>query len=130
VLIGVVKASLVGLFFMRLLHSSRMPWLAVLARLFWLAILMELTLSDYLTHPMLAYRAAAIRADARRNRTASPTISAAWIYEPRPLPYLFLFPVFSILCFVFGIGVLCCTGLRLLAPGQTCDTIGGSSDWP
>ena len=31
VLIGVVKATLVGLFFMHLLHSSRASWLAVLA---------------------------------------------------------------------------------------------------
>ena len=32
VLIGVVKASLVGLFFMHLLHSSRASWLAVAGR--------------------------------------------------------------------------------------------------
>ncbi|HTU21421.1 MAG TPA: cytochrome C oxidase subunit IV family protein [Gemmataceae bacterium] len=55
VLIGAVKASLVILFFMHLLHSSRMSWLAVLAGLFWLAILMGLTLSDYLTRHILAY---------------------------------------------------------------------------
>lgn len=55
VLIGVVKASLVILFFMHLLHSSRLSWLAVLAGLFWLVILMGLTLSDYLTRHILAY---------------------------------------------------------------------------
>jgi cytochrome c oxidase subunit 4 len=55
VLIGVLKATLVGLFFMHLLHSSRASWLAVLAGLFWLLILMALTLSDYLTRQMLAY---------------------------------------------------------------------------
>jgi cytochrome c oxidase subunit 4 len=55
VLIGVVKATLVGLFFMHLLHSSRASWLAVLAGLFWLLILMGLTLSDYLTRSVLAY---------------------------------------------------------------------------
>jgi cytochrome c oxidase subunit 4 len=55
VLIGVVKASLVGLFFMHLLHSSRAAWLAVLAGLFWLVILMGLTLSDYLSRQVLAY---------------------------------------------------------------------------
>lgn len=55
VLIGVVKASLVGLFFMHLLHSSRASWLAVLAGLFWFAILMTLTLSDYLTRHILSY---------------------------------------------------------------------------
>lgn len=55
VLIGVVKATLVGLFFMHLWHSSRASWLALLAGLFWLGILMALTLSDYLTRPVLAY---------------------------------------------------------------------------
>ncbi len=55
VLIGVVKASLVGLFFMHLLHASKASWLAVLAGLFWLAILMVLTLSDYLSRQVLAY---------------------------------------------------------------------------
>jgi len=55
VLIGVVKATLVGLFFMHLLHSSKASWLAVLAGLFWLAILMTLTLSDYLSRQTLAY---------------------------------------------------------------------------
>lgn len=55
VLIGVVKATLVGLFFMHLLHSSRASWLAVLAGIFWLLLLMTLTLSDYLTRQMLAY---------------------------------------------------------------------------
>jgi cytochrome c oxidase subunit 4 len=55
VLIGVVKATLVGLFFMHLLHSSRASWLAVLAGLFWLGILMVLTLSDYLTRNILSY---------------------------------------------------------------------------
>lgn len=55
VLIGVVKASLVGLFFMHLLHSSKASWLAVLAGLFWLLILMSLTLADYLTRQVLSY---------------------------------------------------------------------------
>lgn len=55
VLIGVVKATLVILFFMHLLHSSKASWLAVLAGLFWLGILMALTLSDYLTRHLLDY---------------------------------------------------------------------------
>lgn len=53
--IGVVKASLVGLFFMHLLHSSKASWLAVLAGLFWLGIMMALTLTDYLTRQVLAF---------------------------------------------------------------------------
>lgn len=55
VLIGVVKASLVTLFFMHLLHSSKLSWLAALAGLFWMGILMALTLSDYLTRQVMAY---------------------------------------------------------------------------
>jgi len=55
VLIGVVKASLVGLFFMHLLHSSKASWLAVIASLFWFGILIGLTLSDYLTRHLLEY---------------------------------------------------------------------------
>lgn len=55
VLIGAVKASLVILFFMHLLHATKMSWLAVLAGLFWLGFMMALTLSDYLTRQFLAY---------------------------------------------------------------------------
>jgi hypothetical protein len=36
-------------------HSSRLSWLAALAGLFWLGILMALTLSDYLSRHVLAY---------------------------------------------------------------------------
>lgn len=55
VLIGVAKATLVVLFFMHLLHAARISWLAALAGLFWLGILMALTLSDYLTRHILSY---------------------------------------------------------------------------
>jgi cytochrome c oxidase subunit IV len=55
VLIGVVKASLVVLFFMHLLHSSKLSWLAALAGLFWFGIMMGLTLTDYLTRHIMAY---------------------------------------------------------------------------
>jgi cytochrome c oxidase subunit 4 len=55
VLIGCVKALLVSLFFMHLIHSSKASWLAVLAGLFWLGILMALTLSDYLTRQVIAF---------------------------------------------------------------------------
>src|SRR6266567_8487950 len=48
-LIAMVKASLVGLFFMHLKWSSHLARLAALAALFWLAILIALSLSDYLT---------------------------------------------------------------------------------
>jgi cytochrome c oxidase subunit 4 len=47
--IGCVKAVLVALFFMHLIHSSKLMRLVVVAALFWLGILMTLTLTDYLT---------------------------------------------------------------------------------
>jgi cytochrome c oxidase subunit 4 len=54
--IGGVKALLVALFFMHLLYSNKANWLAIGAGLFWLGILLVLTLSDYLTrHQWGAY---------------------------------------------------------------------------
>jgi cytochrome c oxidase subunit 4 len=53
--IGVAKALLVALFFMHLLYGPRVNWLALGAGLFWLGILIALTLSDYLTRHWLAY---------------------------------------------------------------------------
>ncbi len=47
--IAMVKATLVALFFMHLKWSSHLARLAAIAALFWLAILMALSLSDYLT---------------------------------------------------------------------------------
>jgi cytochrome c oxidase subunit IV len=55
ILIGGVKAALVGLFFMHLLHATRASWLAVVAGLFWLLILITLTLMDYASRHTLAY---------------------------------------------------------------------------
>ncbi len=45
--IAVVKATLVVLFFMHLLHSSRLTWLVVAASLFFLGILMFYVFEDY-----------------------------------------------------------------------------------
>jgi cytochrome c oxidase subunit 4 len=53
--IACCKALLVALFFMHVLYSSRLTWLVILASLFWLGILMSLTLADYLTRHWLAY---------------------------------------------------------------------------
>jgi len=41
------KATLVVLFFMHALYSPRLIWLVALAGIFWLGILLGLTLSDY-----------------------------------------------------------------------------------
>ncbi len=53
--IASIKAILVALFFMHLLYSGRLTWLAVLAALFWLAIMLGLTLADFLTRHWLSY---------------------------------------------------------------------------
>jgi cytochrome c oxidase subunit IV len=47
--IACTKGVLVVLFFMELRHSSRLTKLAVGAGLFWFALLISLTLADYLT---------------------------------------------------------------------------------
>jgi len=53
--IAACKASLVALFFMHVLYSGRLTWIMLGAGLFWLSILMSLTLADYLTRHWLAY---------------------------------------------------------------------------
>lgn len=43
------KAVLIVLFFMHLMRSSRLIWLVALAGLFWLGLLLALTLADVLS---------------------------------------------------------------------------------
>jgi len=47
--IAVVKASLIVLFFMHGLESSRLTWMVVVAAVLWLAIMLGGTFSDYMT---------------------------------------------------------------------------------
>jgi cytochrome c oxidase subunit 4 len=47
--IALAKAVLVILVFMHVRYSSRLIWVCVAAGFFWLAILLSLSLSDYLT---------------------------------------------------------------------------------
>jgi cytochrome c oxidase subunit 4 len=54
-LIGLVKASLVALFFMHLIHSPRLSWLIVFLALVWLLLLFALTFADYLSRGMIPY---------------------------------------------------------------------------
>ncbi len=51
--IAVLKATLVVLFFMHVRYSSRLTWVVVASGLFWLAILIALTMSDYLSRGWL-----------------------------------------------------------------------------
>lgn len=54
-MIAACKAMLVAFFFMHLRHDTRLNRLVISAGLFWLAIMMTLTLSDYVTRNWLAY---------------------------------------------------------------------------
>ena len=47
--IAVFKATLVVLFFMHVKYSTRLTWVVVIGSVFWLGLLLALTMSDYLT---------------------------------------------------------------------------------
>ncbi|MGE4055082.1 MAG: cytochrome C oxidase subunit IV family protein [Vicinamibacterales bacterium] len=49
------KAVVVVLFFMHVKYSTRLTWLVVAASVFWLGILLVLTLSDYLTRSWMTF---------------------------------------------------------------------------
>jgi hypothetical protein len=49
------RGLLVALFFMHVLYSSKLTWIAIAGGLFWLGILLSFTLMDYLTRHWLAY---------------------------------------------------------------------------
>ncbi len=54
-IIATCKAWLVFLFFMHLLISGKLTWIIVLVTIFWLGILLVLTLSDYFTRGMIPF---------------------------------------------------------------------------
>jgi cytochrome c oxidase subunit 4 len=47
--IACTKATLVVLYFMHVKYSTRLTWAVVVGSVFWLGIMLALTLSDYLT---------------------------------------------------------------------------------
>jgi cytochrome c oxidase subunit 4 len=53
--IAVFKATLVVLFFMHVKYSPRLTWAVVAGSIFWLGILLALTMSDYLTRAWATY---------------------------------------------------------------------------
>jgi cytochrome c oxidase subunit 4 len=53
--IAVFKATLVVLFFMHVKYSTRLTWAVVAGSVFWLGILLALTLNDYLTRSWRTY---------------------------------------------------------------------------
>jgi cytochrome c oxidase subunit 4 len=53
--IAVFKAVLVVLFFMHVKYSSRLTWAVAIGSVFWLGIMLALTMSDYLTRAWRTY---------------------------------------------------------------------------
>ena len=53
--IAVTKATLVVLFFMHVKYGSKLTWMVVLAGLFWLGIMLAMTMNDYFTRAWLHY---------------------------------------------------------------------------
>ncbi len=53
--IAVLKATLVILFFMHVKYSTRLTWAVVIGGIFWLGILLTLTMGDYLTRGWKTY---------------------------------------------------------------------------
>src|SRR5216117_977111 len=47
--IATIKAVLVILFFMHVIHSTRLTWVVVIGSFVWLGVLFVLTFADYLT---------------------------------------------------------------------------------
>jgi cytochrome c oxidase subunit 4 len=47
--IAIVKALVVILWFMHVIHSPRLTWIVVISSFLWLGVLFVLTFSDYLT---------------------------------------------------------------------------------
>ena len=53
--IAVFKAAIVVLFFMHVKDSTRLTWVVVMGSVFWLGILLALTMGDYLTRVWRTY---------------------------------------------------------------------------
>jgi cytochrome c oxidase subunit 4 len=47
--VAIVKATVVILWFMHVIHSPRMTWIVVISSFLWLAVMFALFYSDYLT---------------------------------------------------------------------------------
>jgi cytochrome c oxidase subunit IV len=54
--IAAFKATLVVLFFMHVRYSTRLTWAVVTGGLFWLGILLVITMSDYLSRGWIPQR--------------------------------------------------------------------------
>jgi cytochrome c oxidase subunit 4 len=54
-IIALCKGSLVVLFFMHALISSRVTWIVIMVACFWLGVLMVLTLADYFSRGLVPF---------------------------------------------------------------------------
>src|ERR1044072_4082636 len=54
-LIATIKAVLVILFFMHVIHSTRLTWVVIIGAFLWLGVLFVLTFADYLTRVWSLY---------------------------------------------------------------------------
>jgi cytochrome c oxidase subunit IV len=54
-IIATTKACLVVLFFMHVIHSTRLTWVVIVASFLWLGVLFVLTFADYLTRVWAIY---------------------------------------------------------------------------
>ncbi len=54
-IIATIKCVLVILFFMHLIHQTRLTWVVVIGSFLWLGVLFVLTFSDYLTRLWVIY---------------------------------------------------------------------------
>jgi cytochrome c oxidase subunit 4 len=54
-IIAIVKASLVVLFFMHAIHSPRVTWCVIVMSVAWLLILFSLTLADFMTRSIVPF---------------------------------------------------------------------------
>jgi cytochrome c oxidase subunit IV len=53
--IAIFKATLVVLFFMHVKYSPKLTWAVVIGSVFWLGILIAITMTDYLTRGWRTY---------------------------------------------------------------------------
>jgi cytochrome c oxidase subunit 4 len=53
--IAIVKATLVVLFFMHVKYSPKLTWAVVIGSVFWLGILLAITMTDYMTRGWRTY---------------------------------------------------------------------------
>jgi cytochrome c oxidase subunit 4 len=54
-IIATIKAVLVILYFMHVIHSTRLTWVVVIGSFLWLGVLFVLTFADYLTRDWAIY---------------------------------------------------------------------------